>query len=70
VVHQRSSAWRLTQADDAPLIAALVTGWAEAMAEADLLPRDSADTWCRARLEHTDRLTIGHTDVYATPPEA
>lgn len=65
-VAMADSAWRLTAAEDAPLIKALVTGWADAMHV--LAGEGTAEDWKSERLARTDRLTVGHTDLYATPP--
>lgn len=62
------SPWRLTASRDGALIAELVRGWAGAMAEAGLVSPDTAETWRSARLHHTNRMSVGHTDLYAVPP--
>lgn len=67
-VQRADSAWRLTQARDGALIAELLRGWAEAMAQAGLVARDAAEAWRDARLARTDRLCVGHADIYAVPP--
>ncbi|PWR03616.1 SAM-dependent methyltransferase [Meridianimarinicoccus roseus] len=60
------SAWRLMQDRDSALMTELVTGWAGAME--GLVGVQTAQDWRAARLADTQRLTVGHTDLYAEPP--
>ena len=67
-VHRADTPWRLTAERDAALIAELLRGWAGAMADAGLVDAQLATAWLAARLVHTDRVMVGHTDLYARPP--
>lgn len=58
------SDWRLAPPADAPLIAALARGSAEAVAPA--LGKDQAAEWQRARAA-ASAVTVGHLDVLALP---
>ena len=60
------SDWRLEQPRDAALIAALARGSADAVAPA--LGNAAATEWQRARAA-ASRVTIGHLDVLALPPD-
>lgn len=65
-VQTADSAWRLCAPRDTPLMNELIRGWADAMT--DLVGGEVAARWCEMRLANTSRLTIGHTDIFATPP--
>jgi len=67
-VARADSPWRLAAGRDDALMADLLRGWAGAMVAAGLVPSVRADDWLAARLARTDRITVGHTDLYATPP--
>lgn len=62
--------WSL-DADDGPLMKALVTGWAEAAGEVALLPPSDLETWLKGRLAAIDsgelRVRVGHVDILARP---
>ena len=64
-IAQEDSAWRLETPSDAALIEAVLRGWADAAREIGH-PRE-VDAWLTARLGRTDRLLIGHLDLYAGP---
>ncbi|MGS4944085.1 class I SAM-dependent methyltransferase [Meridianimarinicoccus sp. RP-17] len=68
-VARADSPWRLAAGRDDALIAELLRGWAGAMANADLVPSATARDWLASRLARTDRLTVGHADIYAAPRE-
>jgi hypothetical protein len=68
-VARADSPWRLAAGEDDALITELLRGWAGAMAEAGLVSPALADDWLASRLARTDRLMVGHTDIYAEPPE-
>ena len=69
-VRRADTPWRLTADGDGALIAELLRGWAGAMADAGLVAPPVAETWLAARLARTDRVTVGHTDLYAHPRDA
>lgn len=69
-VHRADAPWRLTADRDSPLIADLLGGWAAAMVDAGLVDASVAGEWLAARMIRTDRVTVGHTDLYARPPAA
>ncbi len=62
------SPWRLSGADR-DLIAELLRGWARAVNGAEFAPEDVVTRWLAARLRDTQAMTVGHTDVFATPPD-
>lgn len=70
VVVRADTPWRLTANRDAALMTELARGWADAMADARLVDGALAAAWLAARLARTDRITVGHTDLYARPPAA
>ena len=66
IVNLLDSAWRLTRADDAALIDALVANWAAVAAEVMPDERAMIGSW----LEHArnaEELTVGHSDLLALP---
>lgn len=67
-VARADSPWRLITGRDDALMAELLCGWAGAMVAAGLVSAAQADGWLDARLARTDRIIVGHTDLYATPP--
>ena len=66
---QGESPWLLTADQNKEMIAAIVTGWSEAVGEAGLVELPLAQQWKQARLAKTDGLTVSHTDLFATPPK-
>jgi hypothetical protein len=69
-VARADSPWQLIDGRDDALIAELLRGWSGAMVEAGLVSSHVAEDWLAARLARTDRVTVGHTDIYAAPPGA
>jgi len=67
-VTRADSPWRLVAGRDDALMAELLRGWSGAMVASGLVPSARADAWLAARLTRTDRLSVGHTDLYAAPP--
>ena len=65
-VFEGSSDWQLQQPDDSALIAALAEGSAAAVA--GVLGAERANEWLAARIA-TQRVTIGHRDLLALPPD-
>jgi hypothetical protein len=65
-VFEGSSDWRLQLPGDSALIAALAEGSAATVAGA--LGADRAKSWCVDRIA-AQRVTIGHCDLLAFPPE-
>ncbi|TDL87753.1 class I SAM-dependent methyltransferase [Meridianimarinicoccus aquatilis] len=66
-VQMEDSAWRLQAPRDTLLMKELIRGWSDAMK--GLVGDEVAQRWCDMRLANTTRLTIGHTDIFATPPK-
>lgn len=62
-----ASPWQLDGRRDAAMIAALLEGWAEAVADAGFVPAGTARDWRQAHLERADSLTVGHWDLFAIP---
>ena len=60
------SPWRLSAATEAPLIAALAEGAAEAVAETGLVPPADVASWLASR-RVAQTCEIGHMDVFAAP---
>ena len=60
------SPWRLTAADEAPLIAALAEGAAGAVAETGLVAPADGASWLAAR-RVAQTCEIGHMDMFAAP---
>ena len=60
------SAWRLTEAQEAPLIAALAEGAAGAVAETGLVAPTDVASWLAAR-RVAQTCEIGHMDLFAAP---
>lgn len=67
-VETAPSPWRLGAADR-DLWAATLAGWAGAVADAGFMARADVETWLAARLERTDSLIVGHTDIFARPKD-
>lgn len=66
-VGEEDTPWRLEGGRDGALIAAILTGWAAATAAMAGVAAAEAADWLEARLAATDRLFIGHRDLYARP---
>lgn len=60
------SPWRLADAHR-DLMDELLRGWAGAVSDAGFVAEDVAACWLGARLADTQAITVGHTDVFATP---
>lgn len=67
-MHTGPSPWRLSSPQDDGLIAETLRGWAAAVTEAGFVPPALAHEWLEARLDRTDAMTVGHTDLFAVPP--
>lgn len=67
-VRTADTPWELLAGRDDALIAATLDGWAGAAVETGTVAEIDAETWRAARSDATDRLFIGHTDIFATPP--
>jgi SAM-dependent methyltransferase len=67
-VRTARSDWVLTAPRDAALITALADGSTEAAAELGVMAPDLLAGWTQARRTAT-RVTVGHVDVLALPPE-
>ena len=65
-IHTGDSPWRLGPGD-APLIAALAEGAADAVAETGLVPAPTVADW-RASRGVAASCVIGHSDLFALPP--
>ncbi len=68
-VETADSPWVLEPEAHAALIAALVAGFADAAAQAGALPATEARAWAAARAGTARRVTVGHLDLYAVPPD-
>jgi len=68
-VIQAPSPWRLERPSDGALMRALLTGWADAIAAAGYAEPARTTAWLDARLRDTSAMTVGHVDIFATPPE-
>ena len=73
VVSQVTTPWRLEGPADLPLVRQLVAGWVEAACETDPNSAPRFEAWGVRRLDDfrvgRTRLTVGHVDVLALPPE-
>jgi SAM-dependent methyltransferase len=65
-VRAGESPWRLEPGRDAPLIAELALGIAQAVRETRLVPEPTISAWLEARLSGAV-CTVGHTDLLAVP---
>lgn len=63
-----SSPWVLTRDAHPTLISELLTGIAGAAVEIGQVTPVEAQVWLKDRQANLTRLTIGHLDLYATPP--
>ena len=61
------SPWRLSR-QDGPLLAALVEGIAEAVAETDRLPQSRLAAWRDQRMTRLESLVVGHEDLFGYRP--
>ncbi len=62
------SPWRLGR-HDGPLLAALVEGIAEAVAETDRLPPSRLAAWREQRMTKLESLIVGHEDLFGYWPD-
>lgn len=62
------SPWRLTQERDGDLMVALANGIASASCESGTITEEQASDWHAVRMSARSA-TIGHQDLFATPPD-
>jgi hypothetical protein len=62
-----ASPWRLGGRQDAAMIAAVLAGWAKAVADAGFVDAGTVRDWRETHLERADSLTVGHWDLFAIP---
>jgi len=67
-IWEAATPWRLAREADAALIEATLDGWAGAAAETGRVTPRAAAEWRAARAGATERLVIGHRDIFAAPP--
>ena len=67
LVERAPSPWVLG-AGDAPLIAALAQGWADAVRETGTVPEVTIGAWVEARTAGGVTCVVGHEDLLALPP--